>query len=144
MIRYGAVAQKMRPMQKDDLLISRVKLLVIMAKAKLKGYPMGDFRKDAVAENARCVFYEALIRTASNPPESPSKSARQKSPRDFRYADHLFLQRAQLLAVMINSFIQGKPRGRHRKNAMAENVEQICRYLAERFQSGNIQFLKVA
>lgn len=144
MIRYGAVAQKMRPMQKDDLLISRVKLLIIMAKAKLKGYPMGDFRKDAIAENARFVFYEALIRTASNPPESPSEPSCQKSSRDFRYLDHLFLQRAQLLAVMINSFIQGKPQGRYRKNAMAENVEQICRYLAERFQLGNIQFLKVA
>jgi hypothetical protein len=131
-------------MQKDDLLISRVKLLIIMAKAKLKGYPMGDFRKNAVAENARFVFYEALVRSAPNPPESPSEPERYKSSTDFRYLDHLFLQRVQLLAVMINSFIQGNPQGRYRKNAVAENVEQICIYLAERFQLGNIQFLKVA
>lgn len=144
MTRYGAAAQKMRPMQKDDLLIARVKLLIIMAKAKLKGYPVGGCRKNAVEENARFVFYEALMRSVPNPPESPAEPARQKSSRDFKYLDHLFLQRAQLLAVMINSFIQGKPMGRHRKNAMAENVEHICRYFAERFQLGNIQFLKVA
>jgi hypothetical protein len=138
------MAQKMRPMQKDDLLISRVKLLIIMAKAKLKGYPMGDFRKNAVAENARFVFHEALVRSAPNPPESPSGPARQKPAIDFRYHDHLFLQRAQLLAVMINSFIQGKSQGGYRKKAMVENVKQICGYFAERFQLGNIQFLKVA
>ena len=144
MIRYGSVAEKMRPMNSDDLLISRLKLLIIMAKAKLKGYPMGDYRKEAVVSNARFVFYESLVRSNANSSESSSVSKPRQPSGVSTDNDHLFLQRAQLLAVMMNAFVTGKSQGRHRKHAMASNIEHICEYLAEPFQLGNVQFLEVA
>jgi hypothetical protein len=141
MIRYGTVAQKMRPMSQNDLLISRLKLLIIMAKATLRGYPMGDFRKDAIVQNARLVFYETLRRSTTEPSVVAPSS---KSSIDVNHLDHLFLQRAQFLAVMMNAFSQGKSQGRFRQKAMAENIEEICKYLSDHFHLGNIQFLKVA
>jgi hypothetical protein len=142
MIRYGTVAQKMRPMSQNDLLISRLKLLIIMAKAILKGYPMGDFRRDAIVQNARLVFYETLGRSTTEP--SVAAPSPQTTAIDVNHLDHLFLQRAQLLAVMMNAFSQEKCEGRFRQKAMAENIEQICKYLSDHFHLGNIQFLKVA
>jgi len=144
MIRYGAVAQKMRPMGHNDVLISRLKLLIIMAKATLKGYPTGDYRKVAIVENARFVFHEAFSRSTANPSSAPTASSPQPTTIDMKHLDHLFLQRAQLLAVMMNAFSQGKSQGRFRRKAMNENIDQICKYLSDRFQLGNIQFLKVA
>jgi len=142
--RYGTDAQKMRPMVKDDILISRLSLLIIMAKAYLKSYPMGEFRKKAITENARFVFYEALIRTHSNNTPSLIKTTPQAPQRDMKLKDHLFLQRTQLLAVMVNSFAEKKSKGNFRKKAMAKNIDQICEYLADGFQLGDTRILKVA
>lgn len=141
MIRHGTVAEKMRPMGPNDVLISRLKLLVIMAKAALKGYPVGDFRKAAIVENARFVFYKTLGRVDNNPSFAPLAKT---SASDYHQLDHLFLQRAQLLAIMMNAFSRGKFQGRFRRKAMAENIEQICEYLSDHFRLGNIQFLKMA
>ena len=74
MVRYGAVEQEMRPMKADDLLITRLQLLIIMAKAYLKGYPLGKYRKKAISRNARFVFYEAIIRTGGRNSESSSEN----------------------------------------------------------------------
>ncbi len=142
--RYGTDAQKMRPMVKDDILISRLGLLIIMAKAYLKSYPMGEFRKQAITENARFVFYEALIRTHSNKTPSLIKTQPKSPQRDIKLKDHLFLVRTQLLAVMVNSFAEKKSKGNFRKKAMAKNIDQICEYLADGFQFGDTKILKVA
>jgi hypothetical protein len=144
LIRYGTDAHKMRPMVQDDILISRLSLLIIMAKAYLKSYPMGEFRKKAITENARFVFYEALIRTQSNNTPSFKKSQPQCSQHDVKQKDHLFFLRAQLLAVMVNSFAEKKSKGNFRKKAMAETIGQICEYLADGFQLGDTKILKVA
>lgn len=142
MIRYGAVQSAMRPMISDDLLISRLKLLVIMAKAYLKGYPLGDFRRNAVTGNARHIFYDTLNRSGS---ETASFSDKQSPARQNRHLlDHLFLQRAQLLAVMLNASVKGKSKGNFRNKAMAENIDHLCEYMADRFRIADAKFLKVA
>ncbi len=142
--RYGTDARQMRPMVKDDILISRLSLLIIMAKAYLKSYPMGEFRKKAITENARFVFYEALIRTHSNHGPSLIKTQPQSRQYHTRQKDHLLLLRAQLLAVMVNSFAEKKSKGNFRKKAMAETIDLICEYLADGFQLGDTKILKVA
>ena len=144
LVRYGTDARKMRPMVKDDILISRLSLLIIMAKAYLKSYPMGEYRKQAITENARFVFYEALIRTHSNNTPSFIKKQPHSPERDISFKDRLFLQRAQLLAVMVNSFAQNKSKGIFRKRAMSHNIKHICEYLADGFHLGDTKILKVA
>lgn len=144
MIRYGAVVNKMRPMNSDDLLISRLKLLLIMAKAKIKGYPMGHHRKAAIIENSRIVFNESLTRSTAIL-SSPSSAPKDRSLFEgVTQPDHLFLLRTQLLAVMMGAFARGQSRGRFRNKAMALNIDQISAYLSNRIQNGIVKFLKVA
>ena len=143
MIRFGAVANKMRPVNSDELLVSRLKLLIVMAKAELKGYPMGHHRKAAIIENARIVFNESLTRSNTILASKPLPNQRKLS-KGVTQSDYLFLQRTQLLAVMMNAFASGKSRGRFRKKAMADNIDQICSYLSDRYQIGIVKFLKVA
>jgi hypothetical protein len=144
MIRYGAVAQKMRPVSHNEVLVSRLKLLIIMAKATLKGFPTGDYRKVSIVDNARFVFLEASSRTSADPPSAPTASPSPNPTGKMKHLDHLFLQRAKLLAVMMNALCQGKSQGRFRRQAMNENIDQLSKMMSDRFPLGNIQFLKVA
>lgn len=144
LVRYGTDTHKMRPMVEDDILILRLSLLIIMAKAFLKSYPVGEFRRKAITENARFVFYEAFVRTRSHNITSSGKTQPQTGQRHARHKDNLLLLRAQLLAVMVNSFAQKKSKGSFRKKAMAENIALICEYLADGFQLRNTRILKVA
>lgn len=143
-VRYGADGHAMRPMTEDDVLVSRLNLLIIMAKAYLKSYPMGEFRRKAIVENAEFVFHEALVRI--QPPRTASETDnRDPSTRqEFRQKDRLFLMRTQLLAVMVTSFVQKKSKGNFRKKAMAANIDYISEYLADGIRSGDPRILKVA
>ncbi len=132
MIRYGSVAKLMRPMASDDLLISRLKLLLIMAKAFLKGYPMGDLRKSAIAQNAQHFSDEALVCAAS------AKAPPTDKPRLFNPGtqphEHQFVQRVQLLVVMLNAFVEGSAKGIHRKKALAQNIDHLSEVMADHLQ----------
>jgi len=50
----------MRKMSEHYVFTSRLKLLIIMVSAYLKGCPLGKYRKQAIAENANQVFYHSL------------------------------------------------------------------------------------
>lgn len=144
MIRYGAQAQAMRPMPASELFILRLKLLIIMTKAYIKGNPLGDFRKEAIIETANYIFYEALFQ-AEKMKTSDSEAITQSASQDRKKnSEHLFLQRVQLLAVMANSFAKDKPDGNFRKQAMAENIDLICEHLSVNVSLVDAKFLKVA
>jgi hypothetical protein len=55
MIKFGPKLDDMREMSSDDIFLSRLKLLIIMVKAYLIGYPLGKYRKQAIIENAHYV-----------------------------------------------------------------------------------------
>jgi hypothetical protein len=141
-VRYGTESHGMRPMTMDEIFISRLNLLIIMAKAYLKSYPMGEFRRKAIVENAKYVFYEAMVRTQSRKPSLNAKS--QSSQQELQARDNLLLLRAQLLAVMVTSFVEKESRGTFRKKAMAANIELISEYLADGIRSADQRILKVA
>ena len=60
MLRVGPSSGEIRNMSGEDIFSSRLKLLIIMAKAYLIGCPIGKYRKQAIIENSRCVFYHSL------------------------------------------------------------------------------------
>jgi hypothetical protein len=60
MIRFGPAAREMKSMSDEDIFSSRLKLLIVMTKAYLKDCPIGEYRKQAIQENARFVFYQSL------------------------------------------------------------------------------------
>ena len=98
----------------DSLHIFRMRLhlLIIMVKAKLKGYPVGEFRKEAVLENAA-----RLHQDLANP--EIKFSGNQTST-------HLFKERVRLLSVMATAIISDDyPLGIHRREAVLDNIEII-------------------
>ena len=134
----------MRPMTEDDVLVSRLNLLIIMAKAYLKSYPLGEFRRKAIIENAEFVFQKTFAQL--QPPRRPSATndAPSATRQELQPKDRLLLLRAQLLAVMVTSFVRKKSTGNFRKKAMAANIDDISEYLADGIQTGDSRILKVA
>jgi hypothetical protein len=146
MIKFGPVSLEMRAMSEDDVFSSRLKLLIIMAKAYLKDCPLGNYRKKAIIENANHVFYHSLHLVSEssvlkdNGFEPPADiDSRGKTPEE-----HLFHQRVQLLAVMAKALAEDRLRGHFRKKALTGNLNKICETLIFKFQIRDVNFLKVA
>ncbi|MFC1505231.1 hypothetical protein ACFL5W_01810 [Thermodesulfobacteriota bacterium] len=129
----------MKEMDLDDIFTSRLQLLIIMAKAYLKGYPLGKYRAKAIIANAEHVELEAeeLGRELRRMQDGAETAVEH-------YADHAFYQRIQLLARMAKAFARGNPGEPYRKEALKRNLDHICDQIAFYRQIGEIEFLKVA
>jgi hypothetical protein len=146
MIKLGPASVEMRAMSEDDVFSSRLKLLIIMAKAYLREYPLGNYRKKAIIENANHIFYHSLHIVNES---SIFKDKGFEPPADIVYKgktseEHLFHQRVQLLAVMAKALAEDRLRGHFRKKALTDNLNKICETLIFKFQIRDVNFLKVA
>lgn len=146
MIKLGPEPVEMRAMSDDDIFSSRLKLLIIMAKAYLKDCPLGNYRKKAIIENANHVFYHSLHMVSES-------STLKNNDFDFQAdtvskgktsEEHLFHQRVQLLAVMAKALAEDRLKGHFRKKALTDNLNKICETLIFKFQIREVDFLKVA
>ena len=138
MLRLGAMSDKACEMDLDQIFISRLKLLIIMVRTYLRGYPLGKVRKAAMVKNAdyiaaESIDLEQLIPFRSDPPA-----------KDGMNFDHVFYQRVKLLASMARTIGTNGPMGEHRQAALKDNLEMVSDAL--RFTSGvkKVAFLKVA
>ncbi len=146
MIKLGPASVEMRAMSGDDIFSSRLKLLIIMAKAYLRDCPLGNYRKKAIIENANHVFYHSLhlvsessiLKDNGFEPQADIVSKGKTSE------EHLFHQRVQLLAVMAKALAEDRLRGHFRKKALTDNLNKICETLIFKFQIRDVNFLKVA
>ncbi len=138
MLRFGAAPDNAREMDLDHIFISRLKLLIIMTRAYLEGYPLGAVRKAALVGNARYVAAESVDLEQLIPMRSEQPA---KDGMDF---DHVFYQRVKLLASMAKTIGMNYPMGEHRTKALLDNLDMICNSLG--FTSGvkKVEFLKVA
>jgi hypothetical protein len=146
MIKFGPASLEMRAMSEDDVFSSRLKLLIIMAKAYLRDCPLGNYRKKAIIENANHVFYHSLHLVSES---SVLKDNGFEPPADIvsrgkTSEEHLFHQRVQLLAVMAKALAEDRLRGHFRKKALTDNLNKICETLIFKFQIRDVNFLKVA
>ena len=139
MLRLGSSHTHTREMDLDDIFTARLKLLIVMGKAYLNGFPLGEYRRQAMLENARHIETESIDLGCLI--DSPYlNELASTGPMEF---DHVFFQRAKLLAVMIKAVAKGFPMGEHRKNAMQENLDIISGMLT--FSNpAEMEFLKVA
>ncbi len=139
MLRLGSSHEQTREMDLDDIFLSRLKLLVVMGKAYLNGFPLGEYRRQAMLENARHIEAESI--DLGGMIDAPHlNDATSTGSMEF---DHVFFQRAKLLAVMIKAVAKGFPMGEHRKNAMQENLDLISQILTFN-NPAEMEFLKVA
>jgi hypothetical protein len=138
MLRFGAAPENASEMDLDHIFISRLKLLIIMTRAYLEGYPLGAVRKRALVGNARYISAESVDLEHLIPilNDEPTK--------DGMGFDHVFYQRVKLLASMAKTIGKSYPMGKHRKKALADNLDVIGGTLG--FTSGvkKVEFLKVA
>ena len=138
MLRFGAAHNHASDMDLDHIFFSRLKLLIIMMRAYLEGYPLGAVRKSAIVDNAAYISAESVDLEQLIPihGEKPAKEGM-----DF---DHVFYQRVKLLAAMAKAVGLDYPMGAHRKKALIDNLSMICTTLD--FNNGvkKVEFLKVA
>ena len=139
MLRLGSGPEYMREMELDDIFLSRLQLLVIMAKAYLNRYPLGEFRQRSILENAALVQLdsEGLAEETSAWETEDPKSGEM----DF---DPVFYQRIKLLTVMAEAFAKGHSLEDHKREALEQNLESICETITFRKKLSEMQFLKVA
>jgi len=137
MIKLGPTSKEMRPMSGDDIFLSRLKLLIIMAKAYLKNCPIGNYRKSAIIENAHHVFYHSLQRACSETQSGITSEVERGEEQEFH-------KRVQLLAVMAKAMAENRLTENHRKKALQDNLDRICEILIFSFHLKGFNFLKVA
>ncbi|MEJ2170914.1 MAG: hypothetical protein P8X90_35945 [Desulfobacterales bacterium] len=130
MIKFGPPPEEMRAISIDDIFLSRLKLIIIMAKAYLKGYPIGKYRKFAIIKNAHHVFYHSLqsISQINFSENFQSESQSTTTSEIDIEEERKFHQRVQLLAVMVK----------------AAAIDGICDTLIFTFNIKEFEFLKVA
>jgi len=146
MIKLGPTSGETKAMSVNDIFLSRLKLLIIMAKAYLKNYPIGKYRRSAVIENAHHVFYHSLQWVSETfffeNRESESQSG--ISSEIEIEEERVFHQRVQLLAVMVKALAEDRLTGHIRKKALQDNLDRICDTLTFSFHIKDVDFLKVA
>ena len=110
----------MHRMKREDFFIQRLRLLMVMCRAFIKGYPVQGYRKEAVLNNAKQVFFEITDWGGQY------LNVRDKAADILGIEpDHYFYQRVKLLALMAKSFAEGNPMGYFRSKAVEETLNEI-------------------
>jgi len=100
---------------------TNLKLLIIMSKAFLNGYPIEEQRLKEIIRTAEDVVKDCI--------DWKGKKKNFRSVADFNkpiQLDHIFFERVKLLATMAKSFAQGNPAGDHRRMALKKNIDDLC------------------
>ena len=146
MSKLKPISGEMNNVSEHYLFTSRLKLLIIMAKAYLNGCPLGKYRKQAIVENANQVFYHSLHLAS----ESVALKNHGLDTKTHAFStletseENMFYKRVQLLSVMAKLIVRNRPLNKFRKKALADNLNKICESLVFTFEIGEINFLKVA
>ncbi|MBW2575396.1 MAG: hypothetical protein JRC88_07910 [Deltaproteobacteria bacterium] len=142
----GPTSGETKAMFVNDIFLSRLKLLIIMAKAYLKNYPIGKYRKSAVIENTHHVFYHSLqlVSETFSFENHESESQSGITSEIEIEEERVFHQRAQLLAVMVKAGVENRLTEDFRKKALQDNLDRICDTLIFNFHIRDLDVLKVA
>jgi len=146
MMKLGPTSGETKAMSVNDIFLSRLKLLIIMAKAYLKNYPIGKYRKSAIIENAHHVFYHSLqlINETDFFENHESESQSGINSEIEIEEEYVFHQKVQLLAVMVKAVAENRLTGDSRKKALQDNLDRICDTLIFKFHIKDLDFFKVA
>jgi hypothetical protein len=137
MKNFGPTSEDMIAKCFNDIFLSRLKLLIIMAKAYLKNYSIGKYRKTAIIENAHHVFYHSLQLANSETQSGITSEVKTEEEQDFH-------KRVQLLAVMAKAIAEDRLTGNLKIKALQDNLNRLCEILILSFHDKDMKFLKVA
>jgi len=119
------------------IFLSRLKLLIIMAKAYLKNYPIGKHRKTAIIENAHHVFHHSRRLASSETQSGITSEVKADKEQEFH-------KRVQLLAVMAKAIAEDRLTENFKKKALQDNLNRLCEILLFSVHDKDMKFLKVA
>lgn len=139
MKRLTSNSKKMRDMNHDDTFIERLKLLIIMVKTILGDYPLEGYRLKAISRNA-----DEVLKVCNDWNKYIEEIRSNNELKEGLEFDHIFHQRASLLAIVAKSFIVGNPMGYHRERVIKDNIDYICSTLEFYPQEDGAIFLAVA
>ncbi len=103
---------------------TNLKLLIIMSKAFLNGYALEEQRLKEIIRTSEDVAKDCV--------DWKGQKTNFRSIADSKRSlqlDHIFFERARLLATMSKSFAQGNPVGDHRRMALNKNIDDLCSML---------------
>ncbi len=139
MIRLGANPPDTREMSIDDIFLARLKLLIIMTKAYLHGYPLGRYRCIAVTSNAQIIKDEAVDLGDLDEPGTSHFTTVSISD-----SEKIFYENVRTLAETALEFASGHETDMSKREKLNLILAAICENIT--FDSGlkNKKFLKVA
>ncbi len=143
MLRLGSPAPDGKEMDDGAIFLAKLQLLIIMAKAHLKGFPLGKFRREAIIKNSEEVFYTSLHMAGEASTTSQKVPSEAETNREMG-GSHLFHQRVHLLCVMTRAIAEDRLEGDYKMMALEENLSYLCEAITFNGQDSDIQFLKVA
>ena len=137
MKNFELTSEDMRAKCVNTIFLSRLKLLIIMAKAYLKNYPIGKYRKTAIIENAHHVFYHSLQLASSETQSGITSEVNANEEQEFH-------KRVKLLAVMAKAIAEDRLTGDLKIKVLQDNLNRLCEILLFSVHDKDMKFLKVA
>lgn len=119
----------------NNLFFSRLQLMIVMAKAYLEGNPIGEYRKEAILENANNLFYMSLHAEHANVDTGPQAQAAERKK---------FYERVRLLSVMGKAFAEDRLSGEQKRKELQDNIDYISKVVTFNSKIKDVGFLRVA
>jgi len=138
-IRLGSIPPDMHEMFIDDIFLARLKLLIIMVKAYLHGYPLGRYRRNAITSNAQIIESEAVDLGDLNA-QAPFHFTTAK----VSDSEKIFYKNAKLLSETALDFASEKEIDMSKREKMNSVIDAICELITFDGRLENKQFLEVA
>jgi len=126
-------------MNDDDIFVARLQLLIIMAKAFLNGFTIGEYQKKAIVENAQTLFYCSLFMDhKENEPKADLSKQDNREAQD----ESLFHNKIRLLSVAAMAFAEGRLLTEHKKKELRKNIHFISKKITFESQVDQSAILK--
>lgn len=124
MIRLISDSRDFKEKEYLHVFFTQIKMLIVMSKAFLGGYPLEPNRLKEIISSAEDVIKGSVEWQG----HLENFRSRADSEDIFKF-DHIFYQRVKLLATMAKSFAEGNPMGNYRKMALENNINDLCEML---------------
>ncbi len=139
MIRLGSISPDMHEMFIDDVFLARLKLLIIMAKAYLHGYPLGHYRRNAITSNAQIIESEAI-----DLGDLDTQGQLHFGSVDVSESEKKIYENVRILAKTALDFASGEEIGISKQEELDFVLNTICESITFDGRLKNRQFLEVA
>ena len=139
MFALGAKIRQMGAMDIDHIFLARLRLLIIMLKAYLKGYPIGQCRLEGIMRNARIVGDEAVYLWGLSKMAFGDISAKDIFDMDPEFYEHI-----KMLTLLTEKIESDKEPDRLMAETVNTHLDYLSRSLSSDRNLSEMQFLKVA